>query len=229
MNRTTFKKHIGKIVLGVLLVTLVVLVIIGGGKMKDNAVNLLKLKAIRVEKEKSLEQEVYEFADSLSRKMPEDFIKSRAGSNGWIYHDKNLTVSSGLLLPGFPESGEGSLVEIHPDGGLSVCYWDHKEMKLIEEGKIDASDMKKGRLFGYANKNGVEAITIFKHRVLINYSKRHNKWMRQNLDADKMEGGMDEGMALVEFPVTSETDADKKLVRKYLDLIGRIRKTYPVD
>lgn len=207
---------------------------------------------------KQEEQEVYEFADKLSRKIPEDFVKSRSGSQGWIYHDKSLEVSkgddvdsllegalegiaegfekveglsaisielNGDLFSGWPKSGEGRAIS-YTEGNLSVGYCDCNEMKLVEEEKIKPADMKKTKGFCYIKDNDEEKMGISNNPILIVYTKKDDKWIKQYFDVTKIEKDTEK---VEDIPIISEAPADKKEVKKYLKLVERLRKTYSVS
>jgi hypothetical protein len=166
------------------------------------------------------EKEVYGFAGSLCNEK--GLEKARSGSHGWIYHDKSLEVGDNFLMPGMPKSGSGRYIRVYPDGDMNAGFWDYEKMKAFSEGNNALADTN---LIGIEYKKDKDEIMLFNKSFIAKYSKKNGRWAKTVYDAAGIKGEL----KLDRLPVKSETYADEKEVKSYLNLIERLRKSYPSE
>jgi hypothetical protein len=122
----------------------------------------------------------------------------------------------------FPEEGSGRDICVRKDGYASINYWNAAELKKVSEGKIRPNQMK-GTSFGYDPKLGGEEAVLMSHNgSMIGYFRTDTKWERRCFDTSKII----EGIQFEEIPILSREQIDEKDVKKYLDLIEKVRLKY---
>ena len=159
-----------------------------------------------------VEREVYNFADELSRKMPEDFV-CQEFNNQLFYHDKKLKIEGGL-----PVEGSGRYVITDNNGVVSLGEW-------VDTGKKpDVANIKLA--FAYFRLGDTfSSIVLIKKPRVIQYARGILSCKRQVYDFDEIKDmKIDE---IDDIKPKAETTAKREEILKYFELIRRIRKTYP--
>jgi hypothetical protein len=165
----------------------------------------------------------YDFALKVSRQHPNEFANQK-GKNSSVYYEKSLTVTNSGLFGFWPTEGKGVFIEIHKDGELSVLEHDCNQMAKLASGEIKASETK-GRAFNYMNdKKYGEVIGLSDNGSMVSYTKSNNEWEKKCYDVSKIEGGMQ----FESIPILSSKKVDEKEVKKFLDLIDKIRNRFPL-
>jgi hypothetical protein len=175
-----------------------------------------------------VENAVYRFASDVSMEDPNNF-KCEVGYGERRCHDKSLKIDG----MGFPEEGSGRCISVQKEGNVGITYLNAAEWKKLAEGKIRPDQIKGVSLTYEPNLGGEEVIGMYHNGSNISYCRTGTKWERRCFDINKVvEGvneGKNEGQILKEIPTLSRKQIDEKEVKKYLDLIERVRLKYPLE
>jgi hypothetical protein len=166
---------------------------------------------------KQVENTAYRFASDVSMEDPNIFeCEVKHGERSC--YDKSLKMDS---MGWFPEEGSGRDICVRKDGYVSIIYWNAAELKKVSEGKIRPNQIK-GTSFGYDPHLGGEEAILMSHN---GYFRTDTKWERRCFDTSKII----EGIQFEEIPILSKMQINEKDVKKYLDLIERVRLKYLLE
>ena len=163
----------------------------------------------------------YNLASKISEEDPNKFEKLRK-TNLIIYHDKSLKVVYDGLLGSWPTEGKGRSIETYNNGDLSVREIDGNELAKLALGEIKFSEAKYIG-FGYMNNEEEgEKIILINNGSGVSYVRADDKWEKLCYDVSKIETGMEIEL----IPILSSEKVDEKEVKKFLDLVDKIRKRF---
>jgi len=178
-----------------------------------------------------VENEVYDYVNKFSRKIPKGFVISEPDEDGdnIAYHDPKLGLGNEF-------GGSGRIViAMYSNGfkGLASGYADFDEMKPWIEGKTeDMSKLKPGSLiyfgFGSVQAHPVfgQAVVLIKDEEAVVYAKQANEWQR--LEMQFAARNWSEG-PFAWFEHLNEQAGEtvpKEQVQRYIKLANTLSKTY---
>lgn len=177
---------------------------------------------------KQVENTVYKFAYDVSMEDPNIFeCEVKHGER--VCHDKSIKIDG----MGFPEEGSGRCISVQKEGNVSIAYWNATEWKKLSEGNISPDQIKGTSLTYEPSLDGEEVIGMYHNGSNISYCRTDTTWERRCFDLSKVVEGINEGknedQIFKEMPTLSRKRIDEKEVKKYLDLIERVRSKYLMD
>ena len=200
---------------------------------------LLAFGSAGCQKSSSLENQVYSYMDSFSRKIPKDFVKGDG-----CYHDKSLEMES-CAMDSEDINGSGRSVFFTKevpfvDGieAIATMYADSKEIKAFQKSEdpnelktnkgfmrfsFDLSKLSEKEIKEIRENIPYDNLIILGYRKdLIVYSGREGVWRKyEGLNVKDFEN-----IDFDELPSQPSIEVKKSEVNKYLKLAERFKKTY---
>lgn len=161
-----------------------------------------------------LENQVYDYVDSFSRKIPEEFIRANN-----IYHDPSLIIKD---YNDFEiESGKGRLVFGYDEPETIVAgYGDKENFKLYD--KTKNPNMLTNISFGRMSSESDEIIILNKKNIYVIYLRKDGEWRKGTC-----EGSYDSFDPNCQNQIRDKGEIiPQQQIQKYIDLSNRFKKTY---
>ncbi len=164
----------------------------------------------------------HNLASKVSKEGPSKFVK-KITEESVIYHEKNLIYAI-TFLGNFVKEGKGISIEIWNDRDqVAVKEQDSAKTAKLYSGEIKFSEAEL-TIFGYVNnEEGGEKIGLYNYGSVVFYVNSDDGWIKRCYDPDEF----DESQEFELIPFLSSKKVDEKEVKKFLDLVEKIKKKFP--